>query len=841
MNKKQNTINKNHLALSGIFLIILITAGLITASWFYLKKLNIQLQDSAEQSQIKEELITTMWDIARERESALQKMLFVDDSFTLDDIFMAHLQLGEKFLLAKNTLYSMNLSEKENKYLSTLDKAMNIGSPIQNRIKNLVIDNKREAAILLSHSLDYLSAREEIFKQFNNIVSAFQKYSKNSLENANNIFLNRVSYILLFTAAILFFSVIALFYMLKKISLTEDQLKKEISLRIISEKNLKRHQGTLEKNIEEAIKKHIATEESRNKSMKIAATFGHILETSLNEIYIFDAQTLALIQVNAGARKNLGYSKDEISKMTALSLTSDSSEKKLRKRLSPLLNKSKKTIIYSDTYLRKDGTSYPAEIHCQKSIIDDKIVFVSMVIDITKRLEWQEQLNKKTNETEIVKNKLAFQKIALEEHSIVIIIDNKENVINVNRKCLQTSSYDETELIGENFFDYIIEDKQQLKTEINDVLNTIRRGDIWNGTLCVKGKNNSIFWMQSTITPFFNKDAEIYQYAIVSTDISEHLQLQKTLKLRNKEIEKAHEELNASHLITLHSEKLASVGQLAAGIAHEINTPIQFVGDNTRFLQESFEDLINLVNTYEELAKSVRDNDVEKSLANKALSLSDEIEVDYLAEEVPNAITQTLDGVDRVSTIVRSMKDFSHPGSDSLENIDLNHSIKSTINVSRNEWKYCAQMHTYFDPELTTVSCFPGELNQVILNMIVNAAHAIEAIRSDSDPLGSITIKTRSHDDNVEIQISDTGNGMPDDIKKHIFEPFFTTKGVGKGTGQGLAIAYSVIVDKHKGKINVDSEPGKGTTFTMLLPKEITVNDTINTQDTVTIKQSGVM
>jgi len=233
---------------------------------------------------------------------------------------------------------------------------------------------------------------------------------------------------------------------------------------------------------------------------------------------------------------------------------------------------------------------------------------------------------------------------------------------------------------------------------------------------------------------------------------------------------------------------------------------------------------MRLVAAYKELGVAANEGKALPELIDQAQVLSEEIEVDYLAEEVPSAIKQSLEGIDRISKIVRSMKDFSHPGTDHLESIDLNNSIESTINVSRNEWKYVAEMITAFDSNLPLVPCYPGELNQVILNIIVNAAHAIADSRDESDPLGTITISTKQVDDDVEICIADSGSGMPDEVKKRIFEPFFTTKGVGKGTGQGLAIAYAVIVDKHKGSVTVDSESGKGTTFVIRLPMDATAD-----------------
>jgi signal transduction histidine kinase len=213
-----------------------------------------------------------------------------------------------------------------------------------------------------------------------------------------------------------------------------------------------------------------------------------------------------------------------------------------------------------------------------------------------------------------------------------------------------------------------------------------------------------------------------------------------------------------------------------------------------------------------------------EELLTKAAKLSEEVEVDYLAEEVPRAIAQSLEGVERVSKIVLSMKDFSHPGSDHKEIIDINHAIQSTITVSRNEWKYNAELKTDFDEKVNAVPCYVGEFNQVILNIIVNASHAIDDARQN-DELGTISISTRQEEEFAEVRISDTGTGMPESVKKRIFEPFFTTKVVGKGSGQGLAIAYAVIVEKHGGSLDVESKPGEGTTFIIRLPMKTSTNN----------------
>jgi signal transduction histidine kinase len=262
----------------------------------------------------------------------------------------------------------------------------------------------------------------------------------------------------------------------------------------------------------------------------------------------------------------------------------------------------------------------------------------------------------------------------------------------------------------------------------------------------------------------------------------------------------------------LQAQKLESIGQLSAGIAHEINTPAQFIGDNIRFLQETVGDVLRVA---EESVVSPVAGATAQSDATTGAALQD---FDYLKEEIPKAIQQSLDGVERISRIVSAMKEFSHPAID-LTPYDLNRAILSTITVASNEWKYVAQVETDLDPELLPVVVMPGAFNQVILNMLVNAAHAVGAVISGNPgSKGLIRISTRMALDSVEIRIQDSGCGIPEHIRHRIFDPFFTTKEVGKGTGQGLALAHDVIVNKHHGAIELETGIDAGTTFTIRLP-----------------------
>jgi PAS domain S-box-containing protein len=261
------------------------------------------------------------------------------------------------------------------------------------------------------------------------------------------------------------------------------------------------------------------------------------------------------------------------------------------------------------------------------------------------------------------------------------------------------------------------------------------------------------------------------------------------------------------------ASRLESIGQLAAGIAHEINTPVQYVSDNTRFLTESFDEVLTALRTMEPLA------DKEDSTAGQVRTVLSTIDLDFLGEEIPSALAQSLEGLDRVAQIVRAMKDFSHPGQGQVE-ADLNRAVESTVQVSRNEWRYVAELDLDLDPDVGMVRCHEGELKQALLNIVVNAAQAIAEGCGEGEAAGKsghISLRTERTPNGVRITIADNGPGMDESVKAKIFDPFFTTKPVGKGTGQGLSMAYAVI-NKHGGTLAVDSVPNSGTSFTIDLP-----------------------
>ncbi len=280
-----------------------------------------------------------------------------------------------------------------------------------------------------------------------------------------------------------------------------------------------------------------------------------------------------------------------------------------------------------------------------------------------------------------------------------------------------------------------------------------------------------------------------------------------------KQLEESRERERQAEINLRHSQKLESVGQLAAGIAHEINTPVQFIGDNIRFLQGAFSDLLDLRELCGDIVTAQQD-DARAAAVEAVRERERDIDVEFVVEEVPGAIRQALDGVERVATIVRAMKAFGYTSNDERAPVNLNEAIANTLVVATSELKYVADVVTEYG-DLPPVWCYVGDINQIVLNLVVNAAHAISAA---GPARGTVTIRTRVDGDHVTIDVSDTGAGIPPDIAERIFEPFFTTKEVGKGTGQGLSLCWSLVVDRHQGSIGFASGSGTGTTFTVRLP-----------------------
>lgn len=384
----------------------------------------------------------------------------------------------------------------------------------------------------------------------------------------------------------------------------------------------------------------------------------------------------------------------------------------------------------------------------------------------------------------------------------VVITDLMGDIIYVNRRFTEISGYTVDEILGKN--PRILKSGFSSPEVYRQLWDAITSGEEWHGVFHNRKKNGALYWESAVIGPIKNHHGTITHFLAIKEDISDKLALESQLR---------------------QSQKLEAIGQLAAGIAHEINTPIQYVGDNTTFFKESWKRLAGLLTAAQKLREEITPELVSQTSIEDFDRCSRDADVEYLTRDIPRAIEQTLEGVQRVSQIVRAMKEFSHPGSMEKRAIDLNRAIETTLTICRNEWKYLATVETHLDPDLPLVPCIEGEINQVLLNLIVNGAQAISEVVSGEGSMGKITLSTCRDGDWAQVSIADTGTGIPEHIRGRVFDPFFTTKEVGKGTGQGLMLAHTVVVTKHGGQIWFDSEIGKGTTFFVRLPISVAAEE----------------
>ena len=410
--------------------------------------------------------------------------------------------------------------------------------------------------------------------------------------------------------------------------------------------------------------------------------------------------------------------------------------------------------------------------------------------DITQRKAAEERLRLLTTTVEAAANG-------------VVITDAAGTILWVNAAFTTLTGYSAAEVVGQN--PRILKAGQHPPEFYREMQETISAGQVWHGEITNRRKDGSLYLEEMTITPVRQAAGAVTHFIAIKQDITTRQQAEAERGLMEVQLRQA--------------QKLESIGQLAAGIAHEINTPTQYIGDNTRFLQDAFKDITKVLDHYDRLLQAARQQQVTPELVSATTAAVEAADLAYLTQETPKSIEQTLQGVARVAKIVRAMKDFSHPGAVEKVPTDLNQAIESTVTVAHNEWKYVADLDLVLEPHLPRVSCLPAEINQVILNLVINAAHAIGDVVGDgSHRKGRIRVSTSQQGEWVEIRVQDSGTGIPESARARIFEPFFTTKAVGKGTGQGLAIAHLVVVKQHGGTIEFETERGQGTTFIVRLP-----------------------
>jgi two-component system, NtrC family, sensor kinase len=404
---------------------------------------------------------------------------------------------------------------------------------------------------------------------------------------------------------------------------------------------------------------------------------------------------------------------------------------------------------------------------------------------------------RKQAEAALSDSEARWRTLLLHLQEVVILVDEHHRLIYATPSVERWLGYAPEELIGVDMTQGVHCDDVAATAAAFDAA---APGHPTTVTNRMRHRDGSWHTLESTLV-CLRDDPAVQAVLIASRDVTDHVAL---------EAERSRLELERRV-----SHRLEAVGQLAAGIAHEINTPLQFVGDSVAFLKEAVEELLILTGRYRELLWIETPLNVgeRRSIMREAEELAD---VEYLCDRIPAAFERTVGGVDRVRSIVQAMKRFSHTTSSDAAPADLNDAIQTTLAVCRNEYKYVAEIALDLG-DLPAVTCNVGELNQVFLNLIINSAQAIAEVRSDADELGEIAIATAVDGDQAVLTFTDNGPGMPPEVRERIYEPFFTTKDVGQGTGQGLALARTTI-ERHGGSLKCDSTPGVGTTFTVRLP-----------------------
>jgi PAS domain S-box-containing protein len=492
------------------------------------------------------------------------------------------------------------------------------------------------------------------------------------------------------------------------------------------------------------------------------------------------------LRVNEQMCLLLGYPRQELATLTLRDVTCPDDLVAADEALHSILSGRRETHTFEKRLCRKDGTMVWGLVTLSpaREASGSLAYLIAVIQDVTQSHRAAEEL--RDNE-ETLRNILHGIRAA-----IFIIDPESKMILDANAVAEDLIGLSREALLGTSCCDLDWQDKRG-----KEIVGRCRYrdGSMINEEMRLKKADGRVVPIIKTVIPGMNRGRPVL-YEIVF-DISERKALERQLSI---------------------AQKLESVGELAAGVAHEINTPIQYIGDNLHYLQSAYADLRRVLDA----ALAALALPTVRDAAGEALREVDaaraDADLEFLSEEVPKSLEQSLEGVERVASIVRAMKKFSHPGGEEKTAVDINKAVENTILVARNEWKYVCDVATDLDPDLPPVHCLPGDFNQVILNVLINAAHAIADVVRDTADKGRITIATRRDGDHVRLSISDTGTGIPEDNREKIFDPFFTTKEVGRGTGQGLAIVHDIVVDKHDGTIDVESEVGKGTTFHIRIP-----------------------
>ncbi|MEW6514660.1 MAG: PAS domain S-box protein [Pseudomonadota bacterium] len=542
--------------------------------------------------------------------------------------------------------------------------------------------------------------------------------------------------------------------------------------------------------------------------------FNRMIERSLNEIYTFDAATLRFIDANQGARTNIGYSLDELRAMHPVDIKPQMTPEQFEQLIEPLRSGKERIVEFSTRHRRKDGTEYDADIHIELTD-DSNPIFVVAVRDITQRRKEELELRQALQVVE-ASPVVSFRWLAKEGWPVDYVSQN-----------VSRWGYRPEDIRAGNpaYADIIHpDDLQRVSNEV--ALHSFSGSPSYTQSYRIRRADGRYFWVEDNTRVVRDEHGNLVAYEGVVTDVDVQKSYEQELAANLADQKALNKKLEAAQNQLLQSEKMASIGQLAAGVAHELNNPIGFVNSNLGTLDNYLHDLFAILNAYgeAEVAAGPQCPQLDHVHAMKR-----DLDYDYLRTDIYQLMAESKDGLARVAKIVRDLKDFSRAGDTAMQWANLHQGLDSTLNIVWNELKYKCTVTKHYG-ELPQVWCEPSQLNQVFMNLLVNAGHAIP-------DKGEISITTGCRGDEVFVAIADTGTGIAPENLNRIFDPFFTTKPVGKGTGLGLSLAYS-IVQKHKGRIEVQSEPGKGSTFTVWLPINPPAHDSSAVLPAPTLEQA---
>jgi PAS domain S-box-containing protein len=536
-----------------------------------------------------------------------------------------------------------------------------------------------------------------------------------------------------------------------------------------------------------AIRSDVTERKAAEEALRSSEAFARAIAENIHDLVIMRDLSYRCRYASPSYTRELGYTAKELEGTSGGAIIHPDDLDCVRQTAAAILQDGKARMIRL-RYRHKDGSLRQVEssfaLLRNAGGIPEGYVVVSRLID--DRLAAEKKLQAAHTETELFLESIP---------SILIGLDDEGRVTRWNVAAASTFGLDKESVIGRPFEDCSI---RWLHPNAQQEIANWRKTELscrCDGLSFEKEGTPRFLGLH--VRRIAAADGQTPGFIVTGADVTERKGLEEQLR---------------------QAQKLEAIGQLAAGIAHEINTPTQYTGDNLRFLKDSWDSIAKFLDLCGSVRAEAALGTVSKDTMERFNSMHEQCDFSYLMQEIPNAITQSLEGLQRVTKIVRGMKEFSHPGSKEKIAVNLNRAIETTITVSRNEWKYCADLVTEFDESLPLVPCLVGEVNQVMLNLIVNASHAIGIAVQNSESKGTITISTRRHEEWAEVDVADTGVGIPKEVQSRIFEPFFTTKEVGKGTGQGLAMAHTVIVGHHQGQIWFDSEVGHGATFHIRLP-----------------------